>query len=109
MQRNTEWCGFCPTRDLFHVERALVVDRNYSLTHVDGLANCISKLIAEAAMRNERPAAEIDSIDIGTESVEPSGRNDRWLIAESLQLFQNFWLDGQDFESVFESFVQPVM
>src|ERR1044071_3198869 len=83
MQRNPEGRGFCSARDFVHVERVLVIDRNNSLTHVNGRANRIGKIIAEPGMSNQRPAAEINGIDVGFELLELRGRNDRRLVTET--------------------------
>ena len=67
MQGNAERRGFRPAAKLFHIERVLVIDGNNVLPQVDRLANCISEVAAEPAMRDKRPAAEINRVNVGLE------------------------------------------
>ena len=60
-------------------------------------------------MRDERPAAEIDCVDVLFELSELCRWNDRGLITEGRQLFYNSRLDRQNLESVVERVVEPIM
>jgi hypothetical protein len=75
MQGNAERRGFRPAAKLVHIEWTLVIDGNNVLPQVDRLANCISEVAAEPAMRNQRPAAEIDRVNLRFELSELC----RWL------------------------------
>ena len=76
MQGNAERRGFRPAAKLFHIEWTLVIDGNNVLPQVDRLANCVSEIVAEPAVRDERPAAEIDRVDVRFELSELCRWND---------------------------------
>ena len=70
VQGNAQRRGFRSTAKLFHIERTLVIDGNNVLPQVDRLANSVSEIAAEPSMRDERPAAEIDRVNVRFELSE---------------------------------------
>src|SRR5437879_743849 len=98
MQGNPQRRGFRSPAKLFYIERNLVIDRNNALPQVDRLANCVSEIAAEPPVRDKRPAAEIDCVDVRFELSELCRWNDGRLVTKGRQLFCNFRFDRQDFE-----------
>src|SRR5882724_7225891 len=82
VQGNPQRRGFRSPAKLFHIEWTLVIDGNNVLPQVDGLANCVCEIVAEPAVRDKRPAAEIDRVDVHFELSELCRWNDGGLITK---------------------------
>jgi len=64
MQGDTERTSLGPTADLFHAQKTVIVHRYDLLPCVDGLTDGIGHLVTEPSMGDQRPAAEVDRIDV---------------------------------------------
>src|SRR5690348_8252395 len=98
MQRNPKRRRLGGSAERFHIEWTIVIDRNNSLPRIDRFADGVGDLVRHPAMRDQRPAAEIDRLDIRAEPRIFSGRNQCALVAHLLQLLESPGLDGKYFE-----------